>query len=660
MQVKQFSVHGGVAVGNPNLAIQSSKDVSVQIKVLESAWYTFIYENREPDRLRRDVFQSWKRCQTFGVNPRQKQTAIVLSDEQLHEWRLQSKLYRTALPVIVGASSQIEGTRHLMTLADHHGRIVYLAGEAPIRRRAEQMNFVIGADWSEASAGTNAIGTCIAANQPIQIFSFEHFCEGCHGWVCSAAPIRDPLTGQLLGVIDLTGPAEDAQPHTLGFAAMTARMIEQQLQRTAQQMHQYLQQWFLPYMEKWPHDPIVILDETLHIVTATAPALTLFRGPEADAGLPKTDVDYLKFRLLTMKERQAEWVLPESRWLVHVQVAQREQENVGFLVHFRKIVRQVAKMLDVMQDWEGIVGASLPMIRVLEKSRIVAPKNIPVLITGESGTGKELLARAIHRASLRHQKPFIAINCGAIPKDLIASELFGYEAGAFTGGNPKGKMGKIEAAQGGTLFLDEIGEMPLDLQVFLLRVLQEKEIVRLGSTKPISVDVRIIAATNQDLEALIRQGKFRSDLYYRLNVVQLTLPPLRERGDDLVRLCDHFLAQLSRQHGKPIRGLTADALALLKQYAWPGNVRELKNVLEHAVLFGEGETITIADLPTYLLAKTQQEAADEEPWSPLEMEEKKRLIQLYHETGGNWSEVARRLRMARSTLYRKLKKYGIQ
>lgn len=648
-------------MGNPHLAIQSSNDVHVQMKWLEAVWYKFVYENREPERLRRHVYHSWKRCQTLGVNPRQKQTSIVMTDEQLIEWRQQSKLYRTALPVIETASTQMEGTRHLLTLCDHRGRIVYLAGEAPIRRQAEKMNFVMGADWSEAMAGTNAIGTCIEAKQPIQIFSFEHFCEGCHGWVCSAAPIWDPFSGELMGVIDLTGPADHAQPHTLGFAAMTARMIEQQLQKTAQQMHRQLHQLFKPLLEKWVHDPLVILDETLHIVTANSQAVVLFQEHENNGGLSESDMNYLKSMLWTLKEQQAEWVLPDSHWLVHVQVARQEQENIGFLLHFRKSSRRPAHLLTVTKDWDGIVGASPSLVRVLEKSQIVAPKNIPVLITGESGTGKEMLAQAIHRASLRHQKSFVAINCGAIPKELIASELFGYEAGAFTGGHPKGKIGKIQAAHGGTLFLDEIGEMPLDLQVFLLRVLQEKEIVPIGAVKPIPVDVRIIAATNKDLAQLVQEGKFRADLYYRLNVVHLMMPPLRERGDDLERLCEYFLAQLSRKHSKPVQGLADDALALLRRYHWPGNVRELKNVLEHAVLFCEGTSITVADLPAYLSSQLLQEMPPaEETWSPLEMDEKRRLLQLFHETGGNWSEVARRCRIARSTLYRKLKKYGIQ
>jgi len=651
-------------VGNPNIAIQSWDDVRTQMKRLEAAWYNFVYENREPERLRGHVYQSWKRCQMFGVDPRQKQTSIVLSDEQLVEWQHQSKLYRTALPVLENVSTFIESTRHLLTLSDHHGRIVYLAGEAPIRRRAEKMNFVAGADWSEASAGTNAIGTCIEANQPIQIFSYEHYCEGCHNWVCSAAPIRDPFSGQLMGVVDLTGPADFAQPHTLGFATMTARAIEQRIQLLARRMHQQLQRMFLPMMEKWNHDPWVILDETLHIVTANAPALKLFQGEDCEEGLSNADLDHLKSLLLTAKERQTELLLPDSHWLVHVEVAQQEQENIGFFVHFRKIFHRGIKPLPIKQDWGGIVGKSPQLLRTLEKSRIVAAKNIPVLIIGESGTGKELLARAIHRSSLRHDKPFIAINCGAIPKELIASELFGYEAGAFTGGHPKGKMGKFEAAQGGTLFLDEIAEMPLDLQVFLLRVLQEKEIVRLGANKPVAVDVRVIAATNQDLARLVQEGKFRADLYYRLNVVQLTLPPLRERGNDLALLCDHFLAQLSREHGKEVKSIAPDVLSLFYRYHWPGNVRELKNVLEHATLFCEGNTVTVADLPAYLASQAISppflEEAEERQWSPLEQDEKSRLLQLFHETGGNWSEVARRCKMARSTLYRKLKKYGLQ
>jgi len=644
---------------NLNIAIRSVGDIHEEMKKLEAKWGHFVLEKRKPQGVRKHIYQSWERCQNMGIDPRKKQTSIVMTDEQLVEWVNRSHLYHASLPILDDLAREISGTHHLLTLCDHTGKMMYLRGDQQIRKRAEKINFVPGSDWSEAAFGTNAIGTALETKQPIQIFSYEHFCEGCHPWVCSASPIQDPLTGQLLGVIDVTGPSNHAQPHTLGTAVMAAKMIEQQLLQTSLQKRNYLQRCFEQAVKKWKNDPIMVLDIVLQVVDATASALSLFQLKDRRDFWALSEMKELKSVLLTLNHSQAETQLPEKQLTVTIQTITMEHERIGFLLHFHKSpqhrspTHRYAKPAPV-NHWSEIIGESQALKEVVYKSQIVASTNVPVLITGESGTGKERFARAIHHASLRHRGPFVAINCGAIPKELIASELFGYEPGTFTGANPRGKTGKFEDANGGTLFLDEIGEMPLDLQVFLLRVLEEKEIVRLGSSKPMPVDVRIIAATNQDLEKLVREGKFRSDLFYRLNVVHLALPPLRERGNDLLHLCNHFIEKFAKQHGRKVSGIDEAALSFLKQYHWPGNIRELKNVMEHAVLFASGESISLSDLPPYLLSNVASGST-----SPLEQEEKRLLQQLYKETNGNLSEIARRCKIARSTLYRKLKKYNM-
>jgi len=248
------------------------------------------------------------------------------------------------------------------------------------------------------------------------------------------------------------------------------------------------------------------------------------------------------------------------------------------------------RALDVRTD--GIVGVSEVIQAVLARARKVAPTEATVLVTGETGTGKELLARAIHAWSLRAGGPFVSVNCAAIPQTLIASELFGHERGAFTGALQR-RRGRFELAAGGTLFLDEVGELPVETQLLLLRVLQEREFERIGSSAPISSDVRVVAATNSDLVQAVAEGRFRSDLYYRLAVFPLEMPPLRERSGDIRSLVEHFVSRCARQIGKTVRGIAPEALELLEAYSWPGNVRELQNVIERSVIVCDSETFTV-------------------------------------------------------------------
>jgi transcriptional regulator with PAS, ATPase and Fis domain len=289
----------------------------------------------------------------------------------------------------------------------------------------------------------------------------------------------------------------------------------------------------------------------------------------------------------------------------------------------------------------------LDVFRMIEK---VAPRDASVLIQGENGTGKELIARAIHRRSTRSDQPFIAVNCGAIPPNLVESELFGYEKGAFTGA-AQTTPGKFELANGGTLFLDEIGDMPLDMQVKILRALQERRFFRVGGNKEIEVDIRVLSATNQDLQKQIDLGQFREDLYFRLAVVTIAVPPLRERGDDVLTIANHFLEAASPQKVQ----LTKQASECLLKYPWPGNIRELRNVLEQAVIMGDGKRITPQDLPPRV-AKVGLGKLSFQLKSLAEME--KRYIQrVLEETEGNKAQAAAILGISRETLYQKLKQF---
>jgi transcriptional regulator with PAS, ATPase and Fis domain len=294
------------------------------------------------------------------------------------------------------------------------------------------------------------------------------------------------------------------------------------------------------------------------------------------------------------------------------------------------------------------------MRHVLELVESVATTDASVVIRGESGTGKELIARAIHAQSPRRFFPIVAVNCGAIPETLLESELFGHEKGAFTGAQYRRK-GKIELAHGGTLFLDEIGDIPAKMQVDLLRVLESHRFTRLGGTQEIESDFRLICATNRDLEELVREGTFREDLYYRIHVFAIDVPPLRERREDIPELVEHFVHKFGRAMGKPPKQLTADADQLLRSYDWPGNVRELENAIERAMVVGQGNRIRPEDLPLHV----EREAARPKERS-LEALERDHIERVLREESGNVSQAARVLGIDRGTLYNKMKKYGIR
>ena len=299
-----------------------------------------------------------------------------------------------------------------------------------------------------------------------------------------------------------------------------------------------------------------------------------------------------------------------------------------------------------------IISKSPKFLKVLDKAKTVAELNVNVLITGETGTGKSLLAKYIHYLSPRRDKPFVKINCGAIPENLLEAELFGYNKGAFTGAVTS-KPGKVEMAKGGTLFLDEIGELPLHLQVKLLGLIQDKEFERIGDLKPRKADVRIIAATNRNLKKLVEEGKFREDLYYRLKVVNIELPPLRERKEDIPHLVNYFLEKFSKTYGRKIKGISPEAMKLLLEYDYPGNVRELENAVEHAVVVSKGSVIREEDLPEEIRMGRKFKK------SPEGNKEIEKIKEALERAGGNKSLAAKILGIHRTTLWRKLKEYGL-
>jgi two-component system response regulator HydG len=333
-------------------------------------------------------------------------------------------------------------------------------------------------------------------------------------------------------------------------------------------------------------------------------------------------------------------------------------ERVARAVELQQENRLLREQLRTRPGFGGLIGVSMKMQRVYKMIEKVSQHEYPVLILGESGTGKELVAKSVHFSGPRKDRPFAPVDCSALVPTLIESELFGYVKGAFTGAM-QAKQGLLEAAKGGTLFLDEIGDMPVDLQAKLLRALQEREVKPVGSTERRQINVRVIAATNRDLDSAIRAGTFRQDLYFRLNVVQVKLPPLRDRKSDIPILVTAFLEKFSESNG-PVRTISDDAMRRLIAYDWPGNVRELENAIERAVALGSGPIVHVADLPSNLQYSASERVPEKDEILPLEELERRAILRTLRETGGDKLSAARMLGIGKTTLYRKLKLYHVE
>ena len=347
--------------------------------------------------------------------------------------------------------------------------------------------------------------------------------------------------------------------------------------------------------------------------------------------------------------------------ILNQQIKKLQEENLKY----KKQISELSSTINPKDSINKIVGESLPITAIKETIQRFAESDLTFLITGDTGTGKEVFANAVHELSKRRNKNFVKINCAAIPKDLLESELFGYEPGSFSGALKEGKVGKFEHANGGTLLLDEIGEMPLSLQSKLLRVLQERELERVGGLKPIKLDVRIICSTNQNIEKLIEKGEFRRDLFYRINVVEIQIPALRERLDDIPLLCKYFIDKINNKNGLGITTISNDAYSLFYNYEWSGNVRELKHVLERACISAGSGQLNIQHFD-FLLSRMYKNSdikklnADESSLNDVTSEvEKEKIIRALVETNGNKSAAAKLLKIDRSSLYNKIRRYNI-
>jgi transcriptional regulator of acetoin/glycerol metabolism len=642
-----------------------TQDVSAIQGPLFEAWQRFLEGDAlEEGFVRPVIFEAWERCRANEVDFNLEAAPVAAAPANVTALpATPSILVKEATPAMTSLGKVLHDNSSIAALCDKSGRILAIEGDPVFADRvAEHKNFRVGARWSEEATGNNAIGTALSTGQPHQVFSAEHYCRAWHDYVCTAVPIYDPFSEKMLGVLDITGTISNFHRHAYGQILHLVRLIETALFRKGLAREYLFNREVLRAMNSIRSEALVIADASGAVRVCTDAAREMLRD------IPLAGEDDLTAMVQRLSDQRQLTIAGTFETMVRI-AGSALAVRVSPLIHNKVLLGTVVRFSDCRPSpvrplktvghtkSYPIIGNSPALAKARRKAEKVAPFDSTVLLEGESGTGKELFARLIHNFSPRSQRPFIALNCAAIPPDLMASELFGYESGSFTGACAGGQTGKLEIGNRGTIFLDEISEIPLTVQAILLRFLQEKEFYRVGGTRLVRPDVRIIAATNKPLRNEMAAGRFRKDLFYRLKVVTIELPPLDRRHEDIPPLVDHFLKKLGDETGRPVKTLDEESMAAVAHYAWPGNVRELQNAVEHAFVMSEGDRIRLRDLPEEIVSPGNLEAAVT-PAGHCENERDELLLALERH---NWnvSLTARSLGLARVTLYRRMKRHGI-
>lgn len=497
--------------------------------------------------------------------------------------------------------------------------------------------------------GTTSMGICLEEQVAVCVLGPEHYSPWYDGWACSSAPIFTH-DNELIGTLSLAIERDKFHFHTFRLVVAAARAIREKM-LTRRLLHE--QQIIMDL----PQEAIVMLDRHGETRMMNYHAHRLLGSSGDQNGRPLQDLVKITSKHEDPLGTHTCKIQGYGGLQLHCSLSSKAVQDGGRCIIIReKHLPDSRRCIDTRYTFSSILGESDVMQFTIQQARATSRNDLPVLIQGESGVGKELFAQAMHAHSERRHKPFISLNCGAIPENLIQSELFGYEPGAFTGASSKGATGKFIQAHGGTLFLDEIGDMPLIAQASLLRVLQEREIMRIGGKRTERVDVRIIAATHCDLFEAVRKGTFRQDLYYRLHVLAIQVPPLRDRGEDIVILARHFLRQAARKLDKNLDGLDEAVAAKLRTHPWPGNVRELEHLIYRAAFQATGRILTAQDLAT-----EQKFACNAlpQPQKIRHREETDSIFSALKQTGGNVQAAAKLVGKSRVTMYAYIRKKGL-
>lgn len=613
------------------------------------------------------ILQSWKRClDEYDLDPERRPEPVVVDRSDLKERQEKScRLVEIARSEMTNLYQQVAGSGHSILLTDHDGVVLNYVGDPMFTSTAVKTALQTGAVWNEKTQGTNGMGTCLVEKRPLIIHQDEHFFSKNTRLTCSAAPIFDP-TGNLVAVLDASGESRQAQQHTMVLVNMSAQLIENRLFLCKMRDNYILRFHSRPEFISTLGEGVIAFDETGRIQAANRSAMFQL-DMEDIIGRPFEELFNLRTsNALNNAQNQALVPLPVRdanqgrRFYASFQSPNPETGTK------RPPVRSASRVFvpESVRDaptLDGLEFGDNRMRHNIERAKKLLEMDIPFILLGETGTGKDVFANAVHKTSSRAGKPFVAVNCASLPETLIESELFGYRPGAFTGASKEGSRGKIAQAHGGTLFLDEIGDMPLHLQARLLRVLEEREVIPLGSETPIKVDIRLISATHQNLQLQIEDGTFREDLFYRLNGISLQMPPLRDR-EDRRALIQHILKLEAAPLGEV--NITEDALDALEHYEWPGNIRQLRNIMRTLIGLCENNQIGLDDLPEEIFSDcgdaTGEARPRARPSNPLDIAERDAIIRELEAAHWNVTRVATKLNISRNTLYRKMKRYDVK
>jgi sigma-54 dependent transcriptional regulator, acetoin dehydrogenase operon transcriptional activator AcoR len=596
-------------------------------------------------RTKSRLVNSWHRSlASYELDPCRIDAPRILSSHDLRSFQApMERFLRIARLGVERLHERIRDAGYVVLLTDPNGVTVDFLGIDALKDELMRAGLYLGSLWSESEEGTNGVGTCIADGQSIVVHKGEHFRVANIDRTCTAAPIFGPA-GEVLAILDASALAapDDKKSQTLIFRMVTdtAKLIENANFVDATRNHWLLRLATRPECLEMPGGCMLALDETGKITAATRDAREILPSTKDVSTLFGISVD----ELLNAAGAKSLWAPAELR-AVDGKAWYFQLRGPDYPARPSRV-----RLAPEQSQLFKLAGRDPSLRRSVERAHKLINADLSFMLHGETGSGKERLARALHEDGPRAGKPFVALNCAAIPESLIESELFGYRQGAFTGARTRGMQGKVILADGGTLFLDEVGDMPLDLQSRLLRVLSEKEVTPLGCETPLRVDVRFICASHRDLMEMARSGQFRKDLYYRLAGVVIRLPPIRDR-DDLSELIREVLQEEIRETG--IRGeLREDTMHRLKLHPWPGNFRELHNVLRHALILSEGGNITPDHLPEEFAAVPVNERA--RPGG-----KRLQLESLLAEHGWRIQSAANAMGVARSTLYRQMDRFHI-
>lgn len=628
--------------------------------------------------IRSTINDSWHRCASGGIDAQRNEAPIETDKDAVDALaRTSSELLAAAARPFEAIGMLLNGTGAMLMLADADGVLIDVIGDKKTIYDGMDIHLGIGGKWTEDVVGTNGIGTALWTGEPVFVHAAEHFCAGIKSWTCAGAPIRDPFDGKVIGVVDLSGHPDIFRPHNIALVTAAAREIERALADSQNEERMRLLEAFIASAScHRSNDGVMIVDRHGRAIYSNNVPNTqrkrfgdTVRRDSGSCRLPELSGSGFLDRVVT--------ALPLDMQSCHVCPLELDGDVRGAALVFPKAgngktisIGTGATSQQLKDECALIVGKSDALRAAIDIAcRVGETADVTsLLIEGETGVGKELFARLIHVASRKSaNSPFIALNCGAITKELFGSELFGHVGGAFTGASREGKPGVFELASGGVLSLDEIGEMPLDMQPYLLRVLEERVVNRLGESRSRPVDLRLVASTNRDLKAEIGTGRFRKDLFYRISTVSIRVPPLRDRGDDSLLLLEHFNLKLSNRKASPPLHFSNQVLDALRAYRWPGNVRELRNLVERLHLLSGNGFVGIEDLPADIVEPApnpipllSDTVEKDGPVVSFEDAERQAIRNALAAECGNLSKVAQRLGVSRPTLYRKLEQFGIK